>query len=367
MNWDYEKIYFSGDNYYRDLVLAIGEARISIEMLMYIFDSDPIGDRIVDAMVAASERGVRVRMIVDGVGSRDFQRRYGSRCERAGIGWMYYHPLPWQKVHELPGKQSFWSRLTSFWGKFNRRNHCKFFVMDSALVFSGSINITRLHSQEFSGVNAWQDIGLQVKGDGAQELVNAFEWQYTRRPLRPSHNQPKILLNHTLALRRQINNIYVRGILRAERDVTLVTPYFVPPRALVRAILIAASRGVHVRLLSTQKTDVWMTRFIARTYYRTLIRRGVEIWEFTSSLLHAKASLVDDEFYVGSANFNHRSFFKDLEVSFQVNDPNARQCLENGIADFFKNATKQTVAELDRYGMFERIMTRLFFFIRYMS
>jgi cardiolipin synthase len=308
VSWTEEKLFFDHETYFRAFLEGIGSARKSVDVETYIFEPGPTGLRVLDALKEASARGVRVRLVVDGVGSwfwlgilRDALR--GSRVELK-----VYRPV---------------SLFRWAFSYLNRRLHRKTCVIDREVAFLGSFNITH---------RAHRDTGVRVRGPALREIEEAFlilwEERFSGRK-RVLGQASGIRLNLTRRLRAKRNQDLVRRIRESRRRVWITNAYFVPPWFLLRALCGAGLRGVDVRLLLPAEPDYRFMKWLSEASYRYLLLSGVRVFEYRARFLHAKSLLIDGAFAsVGSTNLNHRSLMHDLEVDVELEGPESFRALE---------------------------------------
>ena len=144
-----------------------------------------------------------------------------------------------------------------------------------------------------------------------------------------------------------------------------MTPYFIPKRRLIRALGKAAKRGIDVRILISQKTDIHVFKWLQYFYFAYLLKNGVKVYQFTESVLHAKNYIIDDFMTIGSTNLNHRSFIHDLEVDLEVQDEHNKKMIED---NFLKSSMYQksiTLEGLRQRPMWDRFLSRLLFIFKY--
>jgi len=291
---------------------AIKLASRHIHLEYYIFEPDTTGTQFRDALVERALAGVKVRLLMDAIGS--------SR-----IGNDFLKPLI-----DAGGEVSFFHRtrirLRGLWKpKINLRSHRKIVVIDGIYGFTGGINIS---DDENEGINpeAYRDLHLAVTGDVVRWLQLAFleDWVYTGRhspkdsDLFNEHAQAKIKAQIIPAgpdtVWEPIHRAKVFAISHARERVWLATPYFVPSESARMALISAALRGLDVRLIVPAKSDSRLVDAAARSYFDELLAAGVQIYCYPK-MLHTKALLVDDETVIlGSSNFDNRSFRLNFEL-----------------------------------------------------
>jgi cardiolipin synthase len=350
--WDSEQIYCDGDEYFSAVLSSIESARESVFVESYIFDSDTLGKRLVDALQAARGRGVEVRVLIDGVGSANFISRSLSAVRRSGLEIRVHHPLPWQIVPNFLFAKGLGLRaFLRVFSLANSRNHRKLIVIDGQMAFVGSLNVSEVHLAEVLNSHSWHDVGVRLQGELCSLLNLIFQktwnksWRSTasgflkpQLPLRlrlPIPESPFIIRNDGRKLRHQALSERLQMIRGARRRVWIANAYFVPGGQLLRSLMAAARRGVDVRILLPQISDVHFMPWVSRAFYESLIRHGVRVYEYTPRVLHAKVMLTDETAWIGSSNLNHRSLLHDLELDVVLNsDASLRRLEEIFTADF---------------------------------
>lgn len=339
-----------GDALFPALVEAIDAARHEVCLATYIFHADPAADRVTVALINAAQRGVQVKVVLDGFGMLGrlvgLQRRL---CE-AGVQVAVYRPI-----------DRWWSWLQP--GQL-RRLHLKLCVVDAEIGFVGGINVM---DDRFDLNHGWTDeprldFAVQARGPVVGPIHQATIAAWTRahlgsafkdealaivrgaeplarlrrliRRLRMSRGQgmqatPGVLsrmqaafvLRDNVRQRRTIERSYIDAIRNARTRVDLMSSYFYPGRPFRRALRHAARRGVAVRLLLQGKLDYRIAGLAARALYDELLGQGVRIYEYMPAYLHAKIGLVDlDWATVGSSNIDPLSLLLNLEANVIVRD-----------------------------------------------
>lgn len=325
--WQTEDLLQKGDEYFDALVGAINGARRSIEMEVFIFQRDEVGERVASALEAAARRGVHVRLCVDGFGSWKFEGEFGKRISDAGVRYRIYHPLPWHS-------QS--TGLAASLARFNLRNHRKCCIIDHRVAFVGSLNVSAHHSEKLNGKDAWRDLAVRLTGPPVLWLRASFEavWllkqraMHWRRVAEQAHRlghgrsgRDLVEINMTRDSRRRTARRFVAAIRGARKRVWLVSPYFVPAPIVSQALASAARRGVDVRVVVSARSDMPFMPLVARSFFGYLLRAGVRIYENDRVLVHAKIGMIDDHLSVGSMNLNQRTLLHDLELNVVLKKP----------------------------------------------
>lgn len=353
--WDSEKIYFSSRDFYGDIIREIPLAAAAIDVEAYIFELDDLGNRLVEELRRAAERGVAVRILLDGIGSHHTADMLAARFHGTTVALRVYHPV-------------FGLGVFAFARNLNRRNHRKSWVFDSRAAYVGSMNIAH---------NDWIDYGLRVEGRWVALLNQAFEkcwraaarWERFARPLRLRRKAPYqkgewFRLNDTLLKRRRNYKLLLRQIRNATVRIWLASAYFVPRLNLVRALCGAARRGVDVRIMVPKNADVFFMPWLAATFFLGLLNSGVKIYEFLPRFYHAKVQMIDDWATLGSTNLNRRSLHHDLEVDVAVTLPANRRLLEDELARAFGQSKIVTPDSLKDAPRHQAIASKLFLLFR---
>lgn len=374
--WTSEEVFLDGDLYFDRLIRDIDRAANYISVEIYIFNDDPLGRKIVERLLAAHARGVKVQIVVDGVGSYAFFDRLHEVFSSKGVQVKMYNPLPF--YHPYYGRLTTLRRMQAFFIRLiriNKRNHRKIITIDGNTMYTGSFNFTAEHTSLHIGP-AWKDIGVRVTGELVKFSVLNFKkvWKlrdYYRYKKQikgfryPNWRYTPIRLNQTVFMKRYFYKSFLDKIRHSEKRIWLMTPYFIPKRRLIRTLGKAASRGVDVRVLISFKTDVPIFRTLQYFYYGYLLKKGVKVYQYTDTVLHAKNYIIDDWMTIGSTNLNHRSFMHDLEVDLIVQEEKNRKIIEQNFIESTSDKNSITIEVLNRRPFFDRFLCRLFFLFKY--
>ena len=348
--WDTEQLFFEGDGYFAALTDDIHHAVSDIALQTYIFDLDSVGQPLLSALTLALDRKVRVRIILDGIGSaNDAEKIVQVICQHGGEVHIY-HPLPWQPSQHrqaTPGKIV--QNLLHFFRRLNRRQHSKLCVIDGNIAWVGSYNISGAHRSQSLGGSGWKDCGARVGGHSIKFLQTAFDavWQQQAAPFgrRLSH---RFIANTNARLRRKRWRELLTQIKQAESRIWITSAYFSPPGVFLRALKMAKSRGVDVKIIVPQKSDVIFFPALSSTYYTDLLRQGIEIFEYRPSMLHAKSMIIDDKAIIGSSNLNHRSLLHDIELDIILSRLSSIKQMQREFRNNLKNAEPITTALFEK-------------------
>ncbi|TVQ29850.1 MAG: phosphatidylserine/phosphatidylglycerophosphate/cardiolipin synthase family protein [Wenzhouxiangella sp.] len=298
------------------MLAAIEQARYSLQLQTYIYRDDDTGRLILAALEKAAQRGVRVRVLVDDLGSYALAEEFFARLTALGGTVRRFNP-----VHLL---------------RLSYRGHRKALICDRELAVVGGFNI----GEEYNGdgiERGWRDLGLVVRGLVAEELALAFDRLFVaagQGPRRFARLWParerrqlgqhacELLLGGPGAGRNPLKKRLYADLTKAG-TIRVVSPYFLPTWPMRRRLMRLARAGGQVQLVLPGKSDVALARHASCALYSRLLRAGVEIHEYQPQVLHAKMVLTDRSVLVGSANFNTRSLHIDYELMVRLRDADA--------------------------------------------
>jgi len=319
----------------RRLIADIDAAKQHVHMLFYIFRDDQTGRRVADAVKRAAGRGVRCRLLLDAVGSWGMLRSMGHDLKRAGVE--VYDDLP----------VGFLRRRAS---RIDLRNHRKIAVIDGTIGYTGSQNIV---DDDYGHKDlTWYDLTARLEGPVIQELQTVFleNWNFRTDELldeqnifptpAPSGAVPAQVLpsgpNDPVA---SYQRLVVAVLYSARERVLITTPYFVPDEPFLQAMQVVAQRDVEVNLIVPAKTDHPLIDMAGQSYFDELLGAGVRIFEYEKGLLHAKTISIDDSIaFLGSSNFDIRSFSLNFEINLLLYGRRATESLRKCQMEYLRNS-----------------------------
>ncbi len=326
---------------YDALLADVRSARVHVHLEYYIYDCDHSGTALRDALVERARDGVKVRLLLDAVGSARATRAFFAPLLEAGGELAWFHPARLWKVWRRP------------W--LNLRDHRKIVVIDGVIAYTGGMNISDDQDERLRS-DAYRDLHLRLTGDAVRTLQLVFveDWAYATDsrdfiaeiaralpPAAPGQIPAQVLVSGPDSSWETIHRLHVSSIHAAQQRVWLMTPYFVPGEAAMMALTSAALGGLDVRLLVPKMSDSRLVTLAARSYYDDLLEAGVRVYEYGPRLLHSKALLVDSDLaLIGSANFDHRSFRLNFEVSMLFRDAGIAGALAHLIEGEFAHAPR---------------------------
>lgn len=332
-----------GGDYFPSLIAAIVASQVEVCLETYIFAFEGAGADVAEALAVAAQRGIAVRVLMDGIGTPSVPVHWQARWAAAGVHWYRFAPL---------GRLGL--LLPSQW----RRLHRKLAVIDARVGFCGGINVlddlldpehrpqssarfdfavrvqgplvVQMHSTMFQ---LWNGVRLRQQLEPWHWSDAAAVWQqvlkrFAPRPVPGAEGAAQgggapaaLVLRDNVRHRTSIERVYRKALGTAQRDVFIANAYFLPGRKLQRALVHAAQRGVRVRLLLQGRYEYFMQFHAARPLYGKLLAAGIEIHEYTQGFLHAKVAVVDHQWAtVGSSNLDPLSLLLAREANVVVQD-----------------------------------------------
>lgn len=305
-------IFTDGYAFFPELLAEIAKAKDHIHLDTYIFEDDPLGRLVADALIAKAKEGVEVRVIYDDVGCWKVKNSFFERMREAGIDVHAFMPV----------------RFPMFTRKVNYRNHRKICIIDGLVGFIGGMNIAMRYVKG-TAKQPWRDTHLRIRGASVYGLQRAFliDWYFVDRTLitKQKYYPPydanisnncvaQVVTSSPISEWPDIMQGYVRILLEAKRYVYIETPYFLPTEPVLFAMRTAALAGVDVRLMIPFHSDAKITEWATRSYFVETIKAGVKIYLYKAAFNHSKLLISDDSLSTcGSTNVDFRSFENNFE------------------------------------------------------
>ncbi|MBN8808052.1 MAG: phosphatidylserine/phosphatidylglycerophosphate/cardiolipin synthase family protein [Sphingomonas sp.] len=339
------------------LLDLIAGAKHSLRILYYIYVDDDAGAKVRAALIDAARRGVTVRLIVDGMGSEHAQaHRFFEPLSAAGVNVCRFVPR--------------WGR------RYLLRNHQKLALADDARAIIGGFNIEDAYFRTIAE-QGWRDLGVYVEGPAATHLAGYFDgldaWAKREQP--PLRDLRAVLRQWSQAqgtTRWLFGGPFsrpspwarsLRDDLRQASRADLISAYFAPSPGMLRRLDRLGMRGT-ARVVLASKNDhgaaIWASRFT----YAGLLRKRVEIWEYQPTKLHTKLFVIDDVVYLGSANYDIRSLFLNLELMLRIEDAGFAAYVRSYVDGEIANSERITPALYkERTSLWMRVKQAAAFFV----
>ena len=307
----------AGREYFELLDQLIRQAKSTIHIQTYIFDEDETGRRVARALIEASQRKVKIALVVDGYASQNLSDSFIATLREAGVHFRFFAPL-------LKSQEFY----------FGRRLHHKVIVVDGRYSLVGGINIGNHYNDTAENV-AWLDWALYTEGHVGVVLQQICEARLqrglvkmVRQTLKPKPRfvvpvegqfpvRPRI--NDWVRRKRDITGSYLEMLRNAQSHVCIISSYFLPGKVLRKHLSRATKRGVKVTVILAGISDVKMAKHAERFMYGWLLRNNITIYEYQRKVLHAKLATYDSRWVtIGSYNVNNISAYASVELNMDV-------------------------------------------------
>ncbi len=342
-----------GDIAYAAMLSAIAKAQRSISLATYIFDNDEVGREFADALAAAQQRGVQVRVLIDSVGTRYTWPSILSHLRKLEVRHAVFLPtlIPWQ-LHYT-----------------NLRNHRKILVIDGKLGFTGGMNIRQGHRKTNPGHHPVQDLHFQVEGPVVAHLQETFahDWEFTTNEVIGGDLWFPQIPKAGPALCRGISDgpelsfdklqLTLQGAIDCARHrIVIMTPYFLPELPLITALVVAALRGVQVQILLPEKNNLRLVQWASTALLWQVLQHGCRVYLTPQPFDHTKLVLVDNCWSMfGSANWDPRSLRLNFEMNIECYDDTLADDLAQLVADKLARSREITLKDVDSRPIWMRL------------
>jgi len=334
----------NGEEAYPAMLDAIENARRSLFLTTYIFESNDTGKTFVDALAGAVKRGVDVKVIVDGLSDACSLNWCSRQLKKAGVPVARFLP----------------PRLIPPTASINLRNHRKILVADGTIAFTGGINIGDRHlAERYDNPDRVVDMHFRLTGPVVQQIEKVFidDWRFiTGIDTPPNPVEPK---QAGSALCRVITEgpnedmdtlamILAGAISAARESVVIMTPYFIPTRGLLAVLQAAALRGLQVTIILPEKNDIRILHWATRNLLWELLERGVKIYYQPPPFVHTKLVIIDEYYtHIGSANIDPRSLRLNFELVVEIFDTPLAEILTKHVETVIEQSQPVTLEDVD--------------------
>jgi cardiolipin synthase len=323
------ELFFEGESAFAAMRRAIDAAVSEVLLEAYILKDDATGRSVAGALAAAAGRGAAVRVLADAFGSSATREAFWDSLRERGVDVRLFHPL-----------------FSALWYQ-PIRDHRKILVVDRGVAFTGGMNVGDEYGSSRRevppGTRGWRDTHARVEGSAAWELAVVFSEGWNRAggrrfdiapiPFDADARPPGarvLVLDSSPGRGHAESASALAALLAAARERFFLTnAYFAPRRHALEIFGEAAARGVDVRLLLPGLSDVPLVRHAGHGFFRELLRRGVRVFEYRASVLHAKTAVADGRVsLVGSSNMDFRSLHFNAECNLVLLDEETGRALE---------------------------------------
>jgi len=321
---------------------AIEGATREVLLEMYWFSADRVGHQFLAALVERARAGVRVALVFDGIGSFETPRAFWAPLIEAGA-----------EVHEFapfsPFRRRFRARRMLF------RDHRKILVVDGEIGFAGGINIGEQWAPPDDPVGAFRDDAVELRGPGVRWLraacLKTLRRCGSRLRASPADGAPddplvRVITNRIGSHRkRAIRSAYMRELRRATQSLDIASAYFLPGPLFLAAMRAATRRGVRVRVLVPERSDVWIVPLAMHSILGRLLADGVEVYAYAPRVLHSKTAIFDGRYtFIGSHNLDALSLSFNLECDVVVESVEFARVVRDAFEDDLTHAHRLDLA-----------------------
>lgn len=351
-----------GDSTFNRMLEDIEQASDTLLIQFFIFRDDALGQRFEAAIARARQRGVRVYVLYDLVGTPRITRLC-SAIERAG-----------GEIHAFGNAR--WP-ITRF--QINFRNHRKVVVIDGRTAYLGGHNVGVEYLGQHPVLKPWRDTHMRIHGPAALSAQLAFceDWHWATGDTLdlewrahalsgevttcPDSAKAEVLICPTGPVDEleTLTITFLSLLTRAQKRIWIASPYFAPDDALMNALQLAALRGVDVQIIIPDKSDNPLVNAAAFTYIQELVPAGVHFHRYANGFLHEKVILADDLAAIGSANLDNRSLRINFEITAIVRDPVFVESVKEMLTRDLNNSRPLTPKDLEKRSWAKRLISRL--------
>lgn len=356
------EILLNGDQIFPALVTAIRSARTSITYAQYYFEEGPVCDELIDALAERCRAGIRVHVLLDGVGTVKMPGRYRDALREAGCQVKIFRP-----VHLLALRRA------------NNRNHRRILVVDGRIGFTGGSGVSEKWMGDGRTKDRWRDTDVRVTGPAVEWMQAAFvenwmesagealggEAYFPRPQSQPGRVAVQVVRSSPEGGSYAMYSTLLIALNSARQSIRITNPYFLMDDAMTEAVLGRLRRGVAVEVLVPGSIDHALVRQASRATWGPLLQAGVKIYEYQPALLHAKTMVIDGRWVtVGSTNLDPRSFALSQELNVIVYDRAVARRMEEVFAADLRDAIPVTYDSWRRRGLRARLFEVLAFPLR---
>jgi cardiolipin synthase A/B len=344
----------NGAQFYPAMLEAIRSATRSVNLECYIFQAGRIGDQFIEALSDRARLGVNVTIVVDAIGSLNLWGGPVRKLREAGCRIESYQRIEWHRLARL-----------------NNRTHRELLIVDGRIAFVGGAGIADWWAYGSKGERAWRDTMARVEGPivAALQGVAAENWleccgEIMTGPehfpnLETAGDTTGFVIKSSPSDRATASRVAFQLLMEgADHSIRISTPYFLPDRALRRAFVALAKRGIAIDVVVPGRhTDQRWVRLASRRMWGQLLRAGIRIHEYRASMTHAKLLIVDELWVVlGTTNIDNRSFEHNDEVNIALRDPEVARRLLTDYQQDLLDSEEVTLERWRRRPLWEKVV-----------
>ncbi|NRB41253.1 MAG: cardiolipin synthase [Pseudomonadales bacterium] len=350
----------NGEQTFKQIFAAIDAAQDYVLVQFFIVKDDALGLKLRDLLIKKADQGLNIYFIYDEIGSVMLSGSFLRRLRKSGV-----------QVSAFNTSKGFFNRL-----QINFRNHRKLVICDGYKAFIGGHNVGNEYLSLNTKMGFWRDTHCEIQGPAvlcaqlgfiedwfwATEQQLKLNWQHKKLMDCAAQGGSDVLILPTgpADYRENCSLFFIRVINAAQHRLWITSPYFVPNREVMAALILAALRGVDVRIMLPDKPDHLLIHLSSYTFFKECIRAGIGIYRYQAGFMHQKVILLDNHTaVVGSANLDNRSFRLNFEISAMVIDETVAQQVELMLEEDFIYCRKVALQEFDRKPFYFKLAARL--------
>jgi cardiolipin synthase len=352
----------NGVRFYPAMLDAIAAAERSITIEAYIYWAGEIGVTFANALAGAARRGVRVKILLDAVGSSTISAEILKILEVGGCNLAWYNPIRWNHLRSI-----------------NNRTHRKTLLVDGRIGFTGGAGIADHWTGDAQDDKHWRDLQIRIEGPAARPLQTGFAQNWLEctgelvtgpyfypTPVDAGDLSMQTIMSSPQTGASTVRVMYAMAISAARSTIDIANPYFVPDHVSIDLFRDAVKRGVRVRvLMAGTSNDNMMARLNSVRLYGALLDAGVELYEYNRTMMHHKIMIVDGLWCtVGTSNFDNRSFSHNEENNVSAVDKELAQSLLASYEDDLRVSDRVTLEEWKRRGIVHKVAEALASFVQ---
>ncbi|REG84347.1 cardiolipin synthase [Marinomonas pollencensis] len=355
----------NGDSAYPEMIRSIKHAQHSVVLSSYIFDYDSLGRQFVTALSDAQQRGVRVNVLLDGIGVGYSWRKSDRALTKRGVNTARFLPAV-----SLTGIRF-----------INLRNHRKILCVDGDVAYIGGMNVSKNNLVNTSQ-HPIDDVHFKVTGPVIDQISKVFveDWffatgeriqfplfdpsaarQSAQSTTAPSQVVARVVQDGPDEYHNRIRWTLINALVCAQKSVKIITPYFIPDQTLMTSLHAAALRGVAVDIIIPARSNIPFIDWVMEANFSRIIEHGIRIYKNSRPFDHSKIVLIDDVWsFIGSTNWDARSLEFNFEINLECFDSNLNAQLTQLFKDKQKNAEPVRAEEVNQLALYKKIRNNLF-------
>ncbi len=350
------EVLINGDATFSAIFESIDNAQKYILVQFYKIHDDKLGTKLQANLIKKAKEGIRVYLLYDDIGCTPLPRSYMEKLRNNGV-----------LVHNFKSRKGWAHRL-----RLNFRNHRKIVVVDGKTAFVGGLNVSDKYMGTHPTIGFWRDTHVKIEGPSVQcvQLPFISDWFWATREVPELNWEPTYFAewkNNVLVLPsgpadelETCGIFFVHAINSAKKRLWIISPYFVPDQQVLCALQLAGLRGVDVRLMIPQKSDLFITNLSALSFLQEITKAGIKVYRYKKGFLHQKTMLIDDDkSMIGTANLDNRSFRINFEINILFSSQEFAGKVEEMMLEDFANSFRITEEDYTKKPLWYKLAVKV--------